>query len=106
MSTIKRIALALLIIGGINWGLIGLFQFDLVASIFGGQDSGLSRIIYSLVGLSSLLCIPLLFALDDETDEIRSDQRIRSDVNYGVEFGEEDLDDDFELSNRDSDPKE
>lgn len=106
MGTIKRIALVLLIIGGINWGLIGLFQFDLVASIFGGQDSGLARIVYSLVGLSSLICIPILFDRLGESDEATTNQRIRSDnVNYGVEFGE-DIDDDFELSNRDSDRKQ
>lgn len=56
-----RIALLLVIIGAINWGLIGLFQFDLVASIFGGQDAMLSRIIYSLVGLAGIYCISLLF---------------------------------------------
>lgn len=49
-----RLATALLIIGGLNWGLIGLFQYDLVASLFGGQTAGLSRIIYSLVGLAAL----------------------------------------------------
>lgn len=48
------IALALLVIGGINWGLVGLFQFDLVAEIFGGSDSVLARIVYIAVGLSAL----------------------------------------------------
>ena len=52
MKTLQRIALALVIIGAINWGLIGFFSFDLVASLFGGQDAFLSRVIYSLVGLS------------------------------------------------------
>ncbi|WP_342432818.1 DUF378 domain-containing protein [Neobacillus sp. FSL H8-0543] len=61
MSTIQRIALILTIIGAINWGLIGFFQFDLVASIFGGQDSALSRIIYGLVGLAGLINLGLLF---------------------------------------------
>ena len=55
------IALILSIIGSINWGLIGIFQFDLVAWIFGGQDATFSRIIYSLVGLAGLWCITLLF---------------------------------------------
>ena len=55
------VALILTIIGGINWGLIGLFQFDLVAWIFGGQDAVVSRIIYALVGLASIWCITLLF---------------------------------------------
>lgn len=47
-------ALALLIVGGINWGLVGLFQFDLVATLFGGQASIISRIVYVLVGLSAV----------------------------------------------------
>ena len=51
---LDKIALSLLIIGGINWGLIGLFQFDLVAWIFGGQDAVLSRIVYTLVGICDL----------------------------------------------------
>jgi len=55
------IALILSIIGSINWGLVGLFQFDLVAWIFGGQDAVLSRVIYALVGLAGLWCISLLF---------------------------------------------
>ncbi len=58
---LDKIALSLLIIGGINWGLIGLFQFDLVAWIFGGQDAVLSRIVYTLVGICALWCISLLF---------------------------------------------
>lgn len=61
MSGIQRIALFLTIIGAINWGLIGFFQFDLVASIFGGQNSILSRIIYSLVGIAGLINLGLLF---------------------------------------------
>ena len=55
------IALILSIIGSINWGLVGLFQFDLVAWLFGGQSAILSRIIYALVGLAGLWCITLLF---------------------------------------------
>ena len=55
------IALILSIIGSINWGLVGLFKFDLVAWIFGGQDAVVSRIIYALVGLAGLWCISLLF---------------------------------------------
>ena len=56
-----RIALILLIIGGINWGLIGIFQFDLVAFIFGSQSAFMSRIIYTLVAISAIWCISLLF---------------------------------------------
>ena len=55
------IALILSIIGSLNWGLVGLFQFDLVAWIFGGQDAIISRIIYTLVGLAGLWCISMLF---------------------------------------------
>lgn len=58
---IDTIALILTIIGAFNWGLIGLFRFDLVAWIFGGQTALLSRIIYGLVGLAGLWCITLLF---------------------------------------------
>ena len=57
-----KYALILVIIGAINWLLVGLFQFDLVATIFGGQVSMLSRIIYILVGLSGIWCIKLLMA--------------------------------------------
>ncbi len=61
MGAFDKTALALVIIGAINWLLIGLFQFDLVAAIFGGQTSAFSRIIYSLVGLAGLWCITILF---------------------------------------------
>lgn len=54
MKAINLITLILVIVGGINWLLVGLLQFDLVAAIFGGQDSGLARIVYILVGLSAL----------------------------------------------------
>ena len=55
------LALILSIIGSINWGLVGIFKFDLVAWIFGGQTAIVSRIIYALVGLAGLWCITLLF---------------------------------------------
>ena len=58
---LDRIALILAIIGGINWGSIGLFRFDIVAWIFGGQDALVSRIIYTLVGLAGVWCVSLLF---------------------------------------------
>jgi uncharacterized protein len=61
MSGIQRTALVLTIIGALNWGLIGLFQFDLVASLFGGQDAFLSRVIYGLVGVAGLINLGLLF---------------------------------------------
>ena len=55
------IALILTIVGALNWGLIGLCKFDLVAWIFGGQTAFISRIIYGLVGVAGLWCISLLF---------------------------------------------
>ena len=55
------IALILVIIGGINWGSIGIFQFDLVAWLFGGQAAIVSRIIYTLVAIAALWSISLLF---------------------------------------------
>ncbi|WDV44832.1 DUF378 domain-containing protein [Clostridiaceae bacterium M8S5] len=54
-------ALILVIIGAINWGLIALFQFDLVASLFGGQTEILSRVVYGLVGIAGLYSITFLF---------------------------------------------
>ena len=61
---INKIALLLVIVGGLNWGSIGLFGFDAVAWLCGGQASIISRIIYSLVGLGALWCITLLFRED------------------------------------------
>lgn len=56
-----RVALVLVIVGALNWLLVGLFNFDLVAAIFGGQQSFLSRIVYSLVGLAGIYSMSLLF---------------------------------------------
>lgn len=58
---VDTISLILTIIGAINWGLVGIAKFDLVAWIFGGQTAVISRIIYALVGLAGLWCITLLF---------------------------------------------
>ena len=58
---LDKIALILVIIGAINWGLIGIFSFDLVAFIFGGQAAIGSRIIYTLVAIAGIWCINLLF---------------------------------------------
>ena len=55
------LALILSIIGCVNWGLVGIFQFDLVAWLFGGSGSLFSRIIYTIVGLAGLWCISFLF---------------------------------------------
>ena len=56
-----KFALTLVIIGALNWLLVGLFQFDLVAWLFGGQSAFVSRIIYSLIGLAGIYSITLLF---------------------------------------------
>ena len=64
MKVIDKIALLLIIIGAINWGLIALFRFDLVAALF-GEMSVISRIVYGLVGISGLWGIRLLFADND-----------------------------------------
>lgn len=69
MSILDRIALALTVIGGINWGLVGIFRFDLVAWLFGGQDALISRIIYTVVGIAALWCISLLFRDRDSVRE-------------------------------------
>ena len=64
---LDRIALLLTIVGALNWGGIGLFAFDTVAFLFGGQTTLLSRIIYTLVGLAGIWCITLLFRPHEET---------------------------------------
>ncbi|MCD7768021.1 MAG: DUF378 domain-containing protein [Oscillospiraceae bacterium] len=56
-----RIALILAIIGGLNWGCVGLGRFDVIAYLFGGQTATGSRVIYTLVGLAAIWCISLLF---------------------------------------------
>lgn len=66
---IDKIALALAIIGALNWGGIGLFGFDTVAFLCGGQLSALARVIYALVGLAGLWCITLLFRHEEETGQ-------------------------------------
>ena len=68
MKLIDRIALILVIVGALNWGSVGLFGFDCVAFLFGGQMATFSRIIYSLVGIAGLWCITLLFRDYDHVD--------------------------------------
>lgn len=63
MKALNLVTLALVIVGGINWGLVGAFQFDLVATLFGGQDAPLARVVYGLVGLSALWQIVPLVGL-------------------------------------------
>ena len=60
MKILQKIALALTIIGALNWGLVGLFQMDLVANLFNGSDSMISRIIYTLISIAGIINIGLL----------------------------------------------
>ena len=74
MKALNLITLLLIIIGGINWLLVGAFQFDLVASLFGGQDAALARIVYVLVGLSALYqLVPFSRALS--SGEVAAERR-------------------------------
>jgi uncharacterized membrane protein YuzA (DUF378 family) len=57
--TIEWVALVLAVVGAINWGLVGLAQFDLVAALFGGQAAPLSRVVYSLVGLAGIALLAM-----------------------------------------------
>lgn len=77
MHTLNLITLLLIIIGGINWLLVGAFDFDLVAAIF-GEGSGLSRIIYVLVGLSALWQImPWVRMVSGDGVSVRHDSNLR-----------------------------
>ncbi len=64
---LDRICLVLAILGALNWGSIGLFQFDIVAWICGGTGSLVARIIYTVIALAGIWCISLLFRERDET---------------------------------------
>ncbi len=66
---LDKISLILVIIGAINWGSIGLFQFDIVSWIFGGQGAIISRIVYTLVALAGIWCISLLFRENSITEK-------------------------------------
>ena len=68
MKLIRNIALVLLIVGGLNWGLIGLFDFNLVAFLFDGLSVIISRIIYTLVGISAIV-LAVAWAIPDEDEE-------------------------------------
>lgn len=59
MRTLDWVVLTLVVVGAINWGLIGFFQFDLIAAIFGGMQGSISRILYGLVGLSGLYALSM-----------------------------------------------
>ena len=67
------VSLILVIIGAVNWGLVGFARFDLVAWIFGGQGAILSRIVYTLVALAGIWCISLLFRDTDSVAATDSD---------------------------------
>jgi uncharacterized membrane protein YuzA (DUF378 family) len=72
-------ALTLAVIGAINWGLIGFIQFDLIAALFGGVDSLVSRIVYAIIGLAGLYCIGLYGRIHDhgyEHDRDREHNRV------------------------------
>ncbi|WP_301109897.1 DUF378 domain-containing protein [Sporosarcina sp.] len=104
MSMFMRVALALVIIGALNWGLIGFFSFDLVATIFGGQNTLLAKIIYAIVGLSGLATIALLFRPDEEAEEaIRAERDLSTKMDYSTEFGDEP---DFTEVRKDAEKKE
>jgi uncharacterized membrane protein YuzA (DUF378 family) len=68
MNVLQKIALIVVIIGALNWGLIGLFNFNLVAFIFDNLSVVISRIIYSLVGVAGIICISSLFTTDHDVD--------------------------------------
>jgi len=89
MSVLYRIALVLVIIGAINWGLIGFFRFDLVAYLFGGQTAVLSRWIYALVGIAGLITLPILVKRFEDEEDVDTYTRIDRNPSYGMEAGEE-----------------
>lgn len=66
MMIVNKLALILTIVGALNWGLVGLFSFDLVAWICGGPTAIVARIIYTLIALAGIWCISLLFMNDEE----------------------------------------
>ena len=68
METSKKICLVLIIIGAINWALVGLFELDLVATLFGGSDELLARLVYIIIGIAGLIDISILFDRLDHHD--------------------------------------
>jgi uncharacterized protein len=70
MKFVNVATLLFVIVGAVNWGLVGLFQFDLVAAIFGGQEATLSRLVYIVVAASGLYqLLPLMTAISSDKDE-------------------------------------
>lgn len=72
MNVINKIALALIIVGALNWGLVGLFSFDLVAWLTGGAASILARIIYTIIALAGIFSVSMLFLDMDDYAEHRA----------------------------------
>lgn len=68
MMIVNKIALLLIIVGALNWGLVGLFSFDLVAWICGGATAIMARIIYTIIALAGIWCISLLFMDNEEAE--------------------------------------
>jgi uncharacterized membrane protein YuzA (DUF378 family) len=66
MMIVNKIALLLVIVGALNWGLVGIFSFDLVAWICGGATAILARIIYTIIALAGIWCISMLFMDNEE----------------------------------------
>ncbi|WP_201839206.1 DUF378 domain-containing protein [Microvirga zambiensis] len=70
MKAFNIVTLVLVIVGAVNWGLVGLFQFDLVAALFGGQQTALARLVYVLVGAAGIFQVVMLMRLlSGETDD-------------------------------------
>ena len=68
METLKKICLVLIIIGAINWAFVGLFELDLVATLFGGSDELLAKLVYIIIGIAGLIDISILFDRLDHHD--------------------------------------
>jgi len=73
-------ALTLVIVGAVNWGLIGFFKLDLIATLFGGMESWLSRIIYVIIGLAGLYCLSLFGRSSTDTYRDRDHDRYQDVV--------------------------
>jgi len=71
MKIVQKIALALTIIGALNWGMVGLFKIDIVASLFNGSDSMISRIIYTLIAIAGIINIVLLLEPIHDNENIK-----------------------------------
>ena len=75
---LDKIALFILLVGGINWGLVGLFGFDIIAWAFGGSASVMSRILYIVVALAAIWCISLFFGQNEVISTGRDKDRINN----------------------------